>query len=191
MAISKVVFGGDTLIDLTNDTVTAGKLLEGITAHSKDGEVVTGSCTFDADTKDATAQESEVLAGKTYYANGVKKTGIMINNEGVTGAIKTKEEAFNIPAGHHDGSGKVSIDPTEQSKIIPGNIRDGVTILGVEGTMSGIEGVKTQAKTVTPSKLLQTILPDEAFNYLSQVTVNAIPYAESQNPAGGTTVTIG
>lgn len=42
MGINKVVYGGKTLIDLTGDTVTADKLLEGVTAHGKDGEVVTG-----------------------------------------------------------------------------------------------------------------------------------------------------
>lgn len=191
MAISKVVFGGETLLDLTNDTVTADKLLTGFTAHGKDGEAITGACTFDADTKDATVQEAEVLVGKTYYANGVKKTGTMLNHEGAGGSINTKDGSYSIAAGHHDGSGKVTIDPTEQSKIIPTNIRSGITILGVEGTVSGIEGVKAQAKSVTPSKSEQIVLPDEGYNYISQVTVKAIPYVESSNPAGGTTVTIG
>ena len=55
------------------------------------------------------------------------------------------------------------------------------------------EDAKPQAKTVTPSTESQTILPDsdDGYNYLSQVTVEAIPYNESENPAGGTTVTIG
>ena len=44
---------------------------------------------------------------------------------------------------------------------------------------------------VTPGKEEQTVLPDEGYNYLSQVVVNAIPYAESENSAGGLTVTIG
>ena len=53
-AISKVVYGSTTLIDLTSDTVEASKLLSNYTAHGADGELVTGSCTFDADTSDAT-----------------------------------------------------------------------------------------------------------------------------------------
>ena len=64
-------------------------------------------------------------------------------------------------------------------------------MLGVEGTMSGTEGAKPQAKTVVPSAAEQVILPDEGYNYLSQVTVEAIPYSEAENSAGGTTVTIG
>ena len=66
-----------------------------------------------------------------------------------------------------------------------------MTILGVTGTMSGTEGAKAQAKTVTPTTAVQNVLPDAGYNYLSQVTVNAIPYVESENAAGGTTVTIG
>lgn len=57
--------------------------------------------------------------------------------------------------------------------------------------MSGTEGATPQSKTVTPSTSQQTILPDEGYNYLSQVVVEAIPYTESENSAGGITVTIG
>ena len=68
--INKVVLGSEVLIDLTSDTVDASHLLDGYTAHGADGEVVTGTCTFDADTSDATASDAEVLATKTFYKNG-------------------------------------------------------------------------------------------------------------------------
>lgn len=191
MGINKVVYGGKTLIDLTGDTVTADKLLEGVTAHGKDGEVVTGACTFDVDSNDANAAVAEVLKGKTAYARGTKIVGTMPNNGAVTGTIKTLTESYVIAQGYHDGSGTVTIDSAEQAKLVAKNIREGITILGVEGSMSGSEGMKPQAKTVTPSNSQQTILPDTTYNCLSQVTVNAIPYAESENSAGGTTVTIG
>lgn len=191
MAISKVVYGGNTLIDLTADTIVASKLLSGYTAHGADGEPINGECDYDSNTQDATASDAEILKGKTAYVKGTKKTGIMPNNGAVSGKIKTKAGQYTVPQGYHDGSGKVGIDETEQAKLIPGNIREGVTVLGVEGTMSGTEGAVPQSKQVTPSTSQQTILPDEGYNYLSQVTVLAIPYAESQNSSGGTTVTIG
>lgn len=96
-----------------------------------------------------------------------------------------------VPQGYHDGSGKVSIAAAEQEKIIPANIRENITILGVTGTMSGSEDVSAQAKTVTPTTSQQVVAPDSpTYNYLSQVTVLAIPYTETDNAAGGKTVTI-
>lgn len=189
--VNKVVYGGTVLIDLTGDTVTADKVLTGYTAHDKSGATITGTCDYDVNSEDATVAVAEILTGKTAYARGSKITGTMPNNGAVTKTISTKTQEVSIAQGYHDGSGKVSISSTEQAKIIPTNIRDGVTILGVTGTMSGTEGAKAQAKTVTPTTAVQNVLPDEGYNYLSQVTVNAIPYVESDNSAGGTTVTIG
>lgn len=192
MANSKIVLSsGEVLMDLTGDTVEASKLLKGITAHGKDGEAVIGTCTYDADTQDATATAAEILKGKTAYNKGAKVTGTMPNNGAVAGKIATKAGAYTVPQGYHDGSGTVAIDATEAAKIIPGNIRDGITILGVEGTMSSTEGAKPQAKSVTPTFKAQEILPDSGYNYLSSVTVSAIPVTKAENSAGGTTVTIG
>lgn len=191
MGVSKVIYNGEVLIDLTGDTVTADKLLEGVTAHGKDGEAVTGTCTYDADTQDATAAAAEILLGKTAYNKGAKVTGTMKNNGAVSGVIAAVEEFYTVPQGYHDGSGKVSISPTEAVKFAPSNIREGVTILGVTGTMSGSEDEKPQAKSVTPKATAQQVLPDDGYTCLSQVTVAAIPYAESDNSAGGKTVTIG
>lgn len=191
MAISKVVYGGETLIDLTADNVKADKLLKGYTAHGADGEVINGSCTYDADTQDATATEAEILDGKTAYNKGSKVTGKMKNNGAVAGKITTKAGKYTVPQGFHDGSGTVQIDATEQAKLIPENIRDGVTVLGITGNMSGSEDVKAQSKSVTPSTAQQTVLPDAGYTHLTQVTVAAIPYEEAENSAGGKTVTIG
>ena len=190
MAINKVIYGGNTLIDLTGDTVTPEQLAKGITAHDKSGAVITGTSTKDSDTQDATAAAAELLNGKTAYARGVKITGSMKNNGSVALKITTKAQKVTVPQGFHDGSGTAEIDSTEQAKLIPGNIRDGVTILGVEGTMSTTEGAKPQAKSVTPTTAQQTVLPDSGYNYLSQVTVAAIPYEETDNSAGGKTATI-
>lgn len=191
MAISKVVYGGQTLMDLTADTVTKDKILTGYTAHGADGEKITGTCDYDSNTQDATAADSEILKGKTAYVKGTKKNGTMVNNGAVAGTISTKDGTYTVPQGYHDGSGKVQIDATEQGKLIPDNIREGITVLGVTGTMSGSEDSKPQAKSVTPSASEQTVLPDEGYNCLSQVVVAAIPYVENNNSAGGITVTIG
>ena len=190
MAINKVIYGGNTLIDLTSDTVIAEKMLKGYTAHDKSGALVTGTCTNDVNSTDATAVAAEILNGKTAYARGAKVTGSMVNNGAVTGTIAAKADQYTVPIGYHDGSGKVGINSTEQSKIIPANIKQGIIILGVTGTCEPSSSVTAQAKTVTPSTAKQTVLPEAGYDYLSQVVVNAIAYAEATNSAGGTTVTI-
>lgn len=187
--INKVIFGGSTLIDLTADTVDAAHLLSGSTAHDKSGATITGTCTYDSDTSDDTAAASEILSGKTAHARGAELTGTMPNNGAVTGTISTKSQQYTIAAGYHDGSGKVSIASAEQNKIIAGNIKSGVEILGVTGTYSG-ESISATAVNITPSTSAQTILPPSGYDYISQANVAAISYVETDNSAGGKTATI-
>ena len=101
----------------------------------------------------------------------------MVNNGAVSGSITTISQAYTVPVGYHDGSGTVDIDSTEKAKIIAANIRQGITILGVQGSMTGTEDVIAESPTVTPTVSGLTVLPSTGYNYISQVTINAIPYA--------------
>lgn len=190
---NKVIYGGQTLIDLTQDDVTRADVLSGKKFHLPSGEPTTGTCTYDADTSDATAVAAEILSGKTAYKNGSALTGTMPNRGSVTGTISALDGEYTIQQGYHDGSGKVSIDATEQTKLIATNIREGVTILGVTGTMSSSEGVLATQANVTPYTTAQTITPADLgnFNSITQINVAAIAYTETDNSAGGVTVTIG
>lgn len=188
---NKVVYDGNVLIDLTQDTVDAAHLLTGYTAHSKSGAPITGSCSYDSDTSDATALTGEILSSKTAYVNGVKITGSM-PNQGSNNITVTGLTGTAIPAGYYDGSGKASIDATSATNLAANNIRQGVTILGVEGTLSSEDSLVVGPATATPSSSSQTITAASLeYDYITQVTVNAIPYVESDNSAGGVTVTIG
>ena len=69
-------------------------------------------------------------------AAGEAIVGTMVNRGAVTGTISTKAGQYTIPAGYHNGSGKVGISSTEKNKIIASNIKSGVTLLGVSGTCS-------------------------------------------------------
>ena len=189
--VNKVIIGGETKLDLTGDTVVPEKLAQGYKAHDKSGAPIVGTNTFDADTSDATAAAAEILDGKTAYVAGNKVVGTMPNKGTVNGEIAAKAEQFTIPAGFHDGSGKVGISATAQEAIVAGNIKQGVTILGIVGTYGG-EAVKAQAnKNVTPTFAAQEILPDSGYDYLAKVTVAKIPVTETDNAAGGITVTVG
>ncbi len=190
--INKIVYGGQVLIDLTADTVSEEKVLTGMTFHKPDGTVGTGSCTFDADTTDATAQAAEVLSEKTFYKNGTKLTGTMPNIGEQKSSINTVDQAVNIQNGYHDGSGSVSIDAVEQAKIIASNIKSGVEILGVTGEYTGSELIKATTGSASPKTTQQVILPSDSgeYDYFTQFTVAPISYTETLNNAGGYTVTI-
>ena len=189
--VNKVVLSsGETLIDLSGDTADAAHVLKGSTFHDKSGAPKTGTCTYDSDTSEDTVAVSEMLVGKTAHARGVKITGTMPDNGAVSGSIATKDGQYTVPQGFHDGSGKVGIASTEKAKLIPGNIKSGVEVLGVTGSYSG-ESINAQTKSVTPSFTQQVVQPDDGYDYLSTVTVAAIPVAYADNAAGGRTVTIG
>ena len=191
--VNKVIYGGETLIDLTQDDVTRASVLAGKKFHLPTGEGTTGTCDYDANTSDATAVAAEILSGKTAYKNGEKLTGTMPNRGAQTSTISTVSGSVTIQQGFHDGSGSVSIAATEQAKLIATNIREGITVLGVTGTMSGSEGVSATSANVTPYTTAQTITPADLGNYnsITQINVAAIAYTETDNAAGGVTVTIG
>jgi hypothetical protein len=189
--INKVIIGNDVKLDLTADDITADKLAKGIKAHDKSGAPIVGTSTFDSDTSEDTAVAAEILLGKTAHAKGAKLVGTMPNQGGKTLNITDKAIPVSIPMGFHDGSGKAQIAEAEAAKLIPANIREGITVLGVAGTMSGSENMKAQAKNATPTFAQQEILPDEGYNCLSSVTVAAIPVSYTDNEQGGQTVTIG
>lgn len=190
--INKVVFGNQTLIDLTTDTLSsATQLSYGVTAHDRTGAVITGSNTKDADTSDGTMAASELLYGEVGYSNGNRIVGTMPNN-GANNVTVTSKSGTTIPAGYYDGTGKAQIDSSSATALIANNIRQGVTILGVEGSMSGSENVKATTLSVTPYTTSQTIVPSDLgdYNSITQVNVAAIAYSTSSN-AYGLTATIG
>lgn len=190
--VNKVIYGSTTLIDISDTTAVANKVLSGYSFYDKSGAKVSGTCTYNADTSDATATASDILLDSTAYVNGNKVTGSMPNIGSQTSTITTKAQSVTISLGYHDGGGSVSIDSTEQAKIIAGNIKNGVTILGVQGTYTGAELIKATTGSATPATTQQVILPADVgdYDYFTQFTVAAIPYVETDNAAGGKTVTI-
>lgn len=188
---NKVVYNGQTLIDLTADTAIASDVATGKYFHLATGERVQGTSTLDSDTSDANATAGEILSGKTAYVNGNKITGSMPNN-GATNVTISSASGASIPAGYSDGSAKAVLDSASASALSANNIRQGVTILGVEGTLSPEDDLTVGPVSATPTGSQQVITAaSQSLDYITQVTVAAIPYTETPNAQGGLTVVIG
>lgn len=87
------------------------------------------------DTASANITSADVLTGKTAFGSSGEVSGGMANNGSTSGTISTKAGTVSIPSGYTSG-GTVSISSTEQNKIIAGNIKSGVTLLGVAGSLT-------------------------------------------------------
>lgn len=201
MANNKIVFGDEVLIDLTQDDVQEGVVLKGFTFHRPDGEISTGECKYTVDASQCNALPSEVLEGRAYAAGSTVKTGTMPNRGGagivITGEV-IDHQGQAIPKGYYDGSGLITVPDADNIKAE--NIRAGVTIFGVAGTVQ--EGVNpdlvSPAVPVTPYREVvdgedrpRTIKPASPYKYFAEVDLNPIPCSRTSNAFGGTTVVIG
>ena len=87
------------------------------------------------DTASANITSADVLTGKTGYGSNGEVQGGMANNGSTSGTISTIAGTVSIPSGYTSG-GTVAISSTEQSKLVAGNIKSGVTLLGVAGSLT-------------------------------------------------------
>lgn len=180
---------GETLIDLTQDDVRQEHVQNGIWFHDKAGKRQQGTNTKTVDASAVTAEAADVLEGKTFGKGDQIATGTMPNKSGVNVEITTTAPV-PIARGAYDGSSVAKIADSALAKLIPGNIKEGETILGITGTY-GADDISSQSKTVTPTFEQQVVNPDSGYTFLTSVTVDAIPVSFSDNEAGGVTVTIG
>lgn len=97
-----MIYGGNTLIDLTADTVTADKLAEGYTAHDKAGNVITGTIPTKT-SSDLTSSGATVTVPSGYYASSASKSvstvtqatpSISVNSSGLITASATQSEGY-------------------------------------------------------------------------------------------------
>lgn len=187
---NKIVLGdGTVLIDLTMDDVKPQHVQKGIKFHDKTGAEKTGTNAKTVDASGVTAEPAEVLAGETFGRGNEVATGTMPNNSG-KGVLVTNKSGTSIPRGYYDGAGTAKISDEDAVKLVPANIKEGVTILGVTGEF-GADDISAQSKEVTPTFVDQQISPDVGYAFLSGVLVKAIPVLYTDNSAGGQTVTIG
>lgn len=157
MAVNKIVYGNDTLVDLTSDTISASDLAKGKTAHDKSGNSITGTFTLDSeiqdqdtvisqiqealagktampDTSDANAAPSDIRNGKSAYVNGTKITGSVLDIVQGTPSISVSS------------TGLITAKATQSAGFVS------------DGTKSSTKQLTVQeAQTITPSLSEQTI----------------------------------
>ena len=128
------------LSDVADAIRTKKDTTEQIPAENFDQEIL--SIETGIDTRDATATANDIISGKTAYVNGEKITGAIPNNGELN--ITPSTETQSIPAGYTSGGIVRAVDNFIDENIVAENIKLGVTILGVEGTLSQSENLQEQ-----------------------------------------------
>lgn len=131
-------------------TATENTILTGYTAYAK-GKKIVGKKSAGTNTSDATAVAENILSGKTAYVASGKVTGAMPDKAN-TGITVTSKNGAAIPKGYYNGSGKVAINGS--ANIVSDNIKKGVSILGVTGTLEQNTGIDTSDATASAGDIL-------------------------------------
>lgn len=140
------------------------------------------------DTSDATATAPDILTGKTAYGKDGKISGSMIDNGAVSETIVSKSESYMIPKGYHDGNGTIGIDSSEQAKIVPENIKKGVSILGVTGSY---EATAPGGNNNCEAYLVDVTNPTVSFKTATgAIKAYGYAYATTKSQWGGSTTTM-
>ena len=104
-----------------DSNLTAGNIRNGVKIFNVTGSYAGSSSSGGTDTSDATATAGEILSGKTAYVDGAKLTGTMTNN-GAVAKTMTANGSYTIPAGYHNGSGKVTVNVSSSSGSSNNNV---------------------------------------------------------------------
>lgn len=170
--LKKSVSDGKVLVAsaITGKGVTTAADATFATMASNIGSIMVG-----IDTSGTTSVAGDILVGKTAGSKGSIITGTMKDNGAVNQSLSANG-TYTIPAGYHNGSGKVTQNLTTKSAttITPG---DTVQTIAAGQYLSGaqtIAAVPTETKTVTAGTAAQTVNRTTG-KYMTAVTVNPTP----------------
>lgn len=141
----------------------------------------------------APTESQQTVTPDTGY-DGLTKVTVGAVSSTYIGSKVTKKSAQTYTPGTSNqtiGSGQY-LSGTQtikgDSNLVAGNIRSGVSIFGVTGTVVAASSPNLQAKTVTPGTSSQTVRPDSGYDGLSQVTVSGDSNLVSGNIVSGKTI---
>lgn len=150
----------------------ATKMQEKAVTPSESQQVITPDETYDGLSKVTVGAIS-----KTYVGSGVTKKSAATYTPGTSNQTIGANQYLS-------GAQTIKGD----SNLVAGNIRSGVSIFGVTGTVVAASSPNLQAKTVTPGTSSQTVRPDNGYDGLSQVVVSGDYDLVSGNIISGKTI---
>lgn len=229
--VNQVIVNGETILDLTNDNVTANDLAEGATAHDSSGALVNGNLseieafensptiTFKTEgpfglfrcyptvRKDyiirktskpivfldgdgfGDAMVADVIKGKTFTSkNGLKVSGTYeppsteptLQTKSIT---PTATEQVITPDSGYDGLPQVTV--SGDSNLIADNIKSGVSIFGITGTLAAAASDNNcEAYEISATN------PTVSFKASGTIKVYGYGYTTSSSGWGGSTTTV-
>lgn len=123
---------GSGTVEIDEDDQAAlvpGNILSGATILGVEGSPTVNDTTLGG----SAAAAGDILTGNQAWVNGALLTGTMANNGTLSQTITTVSQVVSLSAGYYAG-GSVQIASAQQALLVAGNIKSGVTILGVAGS---------------------------------------------------------
>lgn len=188
MAISKVILNGETQMDVTGKTVTAGSMLSGTTALKNDGTDITGTIASKT-SSDLAASGATVTAPAGYYASAASKSV-------ASGSARTPNTTITAnPTVNVNSSGLITATVSKTQNVTP-TVSAGYVASGTAGTItvsgSGTNQLTTQAaQTIHPSTTDQTIASGKYLTGAQTVKAVTTTNLTAENIVSGVTVKVG
>ena len=163
MAVNKIVLrGGDTLIDLTGDTVTAANLASGVTAHDASGAQITGSMADSTESTTITVSSAGLITAKTtrtagYASAGTTNTTKQLTTQAAKTITPSTAQQTAVASGvYTTGAVIVSAVPTETKTVALSMLTGNQTISRTSGKFMTSVTVQKPASMI-PSNIKKGI----------------------------------
>ena len=162
MAIAKVILNGETQMDVTGKTVTAGSMLSGTTALKNDGTDITGNIESKS-SSDLTASGATVTAPAGYYASAASKSV-------ASGSAGTPTASKGTVSNH-----SVSITPsvTNTTGYITGGTKTGTAVtVSASELVSGTKTISASGTTDVTNYKSASVASGSAKTPATTITAN-------------------